>query len=84
MINLQKNTHVQRWVAVYFLSIPKNFFFSSCIFSKVVNIGIYPKNAKPTDVRRLHVLAYVQDLVFTKIVTALILTQKVRVAFSFN
>ena len=66
MINLQKNTHVQRWVAVYFFSIPKNCFFSSCIFSKVVNIGIYPKNAKPTVARRLHVLAYVQNLVFTK------------------
>ena len=65
VINLQKNTHVHRWVAVYFLSIPKNFFFSSYIFSKVVNIGIYPKNAKPTDARRLHVLAYVQYLVFT-------------------
>ena len=65
VINLQKNTHVHRWVAVYFLSIPKNFFFSSYIFSKVVNIGIYPKNAKPTDARRLLVLAYVQNLVFT-------------------
>lgn len=40
-------------------------FFSHLTFSKVVNIGIYPKNAKPTDARRLHVLAYVQNLVFT-------------------
>ena len=27
MTNLQKNTYVERWVSVYFLSIPKNRFF---------------------------------------------------------
>lgn len=47
MTNLQKNTYVERWVSVYFLSIPKNlFFFILHIFqAKVVNIGINPKNA---------------------------------------
>ena len=57
MTNLQKNTYVERWVSVYFLSIPKNlsFFFILHIFqAKVVNIGINPKNAKPADAQRLH------------------------------
>ena len=47
MTNLQKITYVERWVSVYFLSIPKNlFFFILHIFqAKVVNIGINPKNA---------------------------------------
>lgn len=47
MTNLQENTCVERWVSVYFLSIPKKlFFFILHIFqAKVVNIGINPKNA---------------------------------------
>ena len=53
------------WLCISFQFL-KPFFFSSCLFSKVVNIVIYPKNAKPSDARRLHVLAYVQNLVFTK------------------
>lgn len=66
MINLQKNTHVKgEWQCISFQFL-KTFFSHLAYFPRWFNIGTYPKNAKPTDTRRLHVLAYVQNLVFTK------------------
>jgi len=56
MTNMQKNTDVERWVAVYSFQFLKTFFFSFLLIfqAKVVNTDINPKNAKPADARRLH------------------------------
>ena len=53
------------WLCIFFQFL-KPLLSRLAYFPKVVSIGIYPKNAKPTDVQRFHVLAYVQNLVFTK------------------